>query len=67
MRPDRRETAEMPSFYQKGEYDLAVLPSAWWKKENHQRGGSSSGDQLIGLASSGLHSNGYSLRPEDLF
>src|SRR6266545_471692 len=39
------ETAELPGFYAKGEYDLAVVP----------------GDLVIGVAASGVHSNGYSL------
>ncbi|MBC7386978.1 MAG: phosphoribosylformylglycinamidine cyclo-ligase [Cryobacterium sp.] len=59
------ETAEMPGFYAPGEYDLAgfavgivdpklALPSASSKAVR-------AGDLLIGLNSSGLHSNGYSL------
>ncbi|MBU2499156.1 MAG: phosphoribosylformylglycinamidine cyclo-ligase [Proteobacteria bacterium] len=56
------ETAEMPGFYQDGEYDLAgfVVGLA---DNNQLLDGSeiSVGHQLIGIASSGLHSNGYSL------
>ena len=56
------ETAEMPSFYPGGEYDLAgfavgVVEKAKIIDGNRIR----PGDQLIGFASSGLHSNGYSL------
>ncbi|OGP80358.1 MAG: phosphoribosylformylglycinamidine cyclo-ligase [Deltaproteobacteria bacterium RBG_16_49_23] len=56
------ETAEMPGFYAEGEYDLAGF--AVGIVENAQLIDGSSvtvGDRLIGIASSGLHSNGYSL------
>jgi phosphoribosylformylglycinamidine cyclo-ligase len=56
------ETAEMPGFYRKGEYDLAGF--AVGIVENTQLIDGSAvtvGDKLIGIASSGLHSNGYSL------
>ena len=56
------ETAEMPGFYKEGEYDLAGF--AVGIVENAQLIDGSSvtvGHKLIGIASSGLHSNGYSL------
>ncbi len=56
------ETAEMPGFYKEGEYDLAGF--AVGIVENAQLidgSGVTVGDKLIGIASSGLHSNGYSL------
>ncbi len=56
------ETAEMPGFYGEGEYDLAGF--AVGIVENAQMIDGSTitvGDRLIGIASSGLHSNGYSL------
>ena len=56
------ETAEMPGFYKEGEYDLAGF--AVGIVENSQLIDGSSvtvGDKLIGIASSGLHGNGYSL------
>jgi len=56
------ETAEMPGFYQEGEYDLAGF--AVGIVENTQLidgSGATVGDRLVGIASSGLHSNGYSL------
>lgn len=57
------ETAEMPGFYTKDEYDLAgfcvgVAEKAEMYPKLNQV---SAGDVLIGLTSSGLHSNGYSL------
>jgi phosphoribosylformylglycinamidine cyclo-ligase len=56
------ETAEMPSFYPKGEYDLAGFVTAFVDKEKIINGSTiQSGDSIIGLASSGLHSNGFSL------
>lgn len=56
------ETAEMPSFYGDGEYDLAGFVVAVVEKEKIPKPSSIvAGDLLIGLPSSGLHSNGYSL------
>ncbi len=56
------ETAEMPSFYQENEYDLAGFAVGVVEKKKIVDGKKiKSGDKLIGLASSGLHSNGYSL------
>ena len=56
------ETAELPDFYQKGEYDLAGFVVGIVEHDKIITGeGIRPGDQLIGLASSGLHSNGYSL------
>jgi phosphoribosylformylglycinamidine cyclo-ligase len=56
------ETAEMPGFYEKGEYDLsgfAVGAVEQGKIIDGKR--IKAGDAVIGVASSGLHSNGYSL------
>ena len=56
------ETAEMPSFYAAGEYDLAGFVTAFVEKEKVINGSTiESSDCVIGLASSGLHSNGFSL------
>lgn len=56
------ETAEMPGFYDKGEYDLSGFSvGAVGKKAIIDGSKISNGDVLIGLASSGIHSNGYSL------
>jgi phosphoribosylformylglycinamidine cyclo-ligase len=56
------ETAEMPSFYAEDEYDLAGFAVGVVEKKDIVDGSRiKPGDQLIGLASSGLHSNGYSL------
>lgn len=56
------ETAEMPGFYSKGEYDLSGFAVGVVEQGRIINGrGIRKGDILIGLASSGLHSNGYSL------
>ena len=56
------ETAEMPDFYKPGEYDLAGFAVGIVSNDRIIDGSEISvGDQIIGLASSGLHSNGYSL------
>lgn len=56
------ETAEMPDMYPPGEYDLAGFCVAGVEKSEIRDGGRvKTGDVLIGIASSGPHSNGYSL------
>ena len=56
------ETAEMPSMYKDGDYDLAGFCVGVVEKDNVIDGSQvQTGDILIGLASSGPHSNGYSL------
>ncbi len=62
------ETAEMPSFYKDDEYDLAGFAVGVIEKDSIIDGsGISEGDAVIGLASNGLHSNGYSLVRKLLF
>lgn len=62
------ETAEMPGFYGDGEYDLSGFSVGVVEKNNIVDGsGIAAGDVVIGLASSGLHSNGYSLARKVLF
>ena len=62
------ETAEMPGFYQQGEYDLAGFCVGVVEADKMIDGSEIRvGDALIGLASSGLHSNGYSLARKILF
>jgi phosphoribosylformylglycinamidine cyclo-ligase len=62
------ETAEMPSFYAEGEYDLAGFAVGVVDRPKIIDGRSIvPGDILIGLASTGLHSNGYSLARRVLF
>ena len=56
------ETAEMPGFYPEGEYDIAGFAVGIVDKKKVINGQNiQAGDVLIGLASSGVHSNGYSL------
>jgi len=56
------ETAEMPGFYADDEYDLAGMAVGIIDKKDIIDGQkTTAGDVLIGIASSGLHSNGYSL------
>jgi phosphoribosylformylglycinamidine cyclo-ligase len=63
------ETAEMPGFYSPGEYDLAGFCVGVAEKANlyPRKDRIQHGDVLIGLASNGLHSNGYSLVRKILF
>ena len=56
------ETAEMPGMYQDDEYDLAGFSvGEMAPAQMHNESTFSEGDVLLGLASSGFHSNGYSL------
>jgi phosphoribosylformylglycinamidine cyclo-ligase (EC 6.3.3.1) len=56
------ETAEMPGFYKEGEYDIAGFAVGIVDKDKIIDGSTiKDGDVLIGIASSGLHSNGFSL------
>ena len=56
------ETAEMPGMYPEGEYDLAGFAVGVVEKERVINGRSiQAGDVVLGLASNGAHSNGYSL------
>ncbi|HZV82189.1 MAG TPA: phosphoribosylformylglycinamidine cyclo-ligase [Geobacteraceae bacterium] len=62
------ETAEMPGFYADGEYDIAGFTVGVVERDNLIDGSSITvGDKVIGLASSGLHSNGYSLARKVIF
>ncbi|MGQ0666324.1 MAG: phosphoribosylformylglycinamidine cyclo-ligase [Nitrospiraceae bacterium] len=62
------ETAEMPSMYPEGEYDLAGFAVGAVDRPKMIDGrGIVPGDAIIGLASTGLHSNGYSLARRVLF
>lgn len=63
------ETAQMPGFYQKGEYDVSGTILGVVDKSRMLNGQKSvkRGDAVIGIASSGLHTNGYSLARKIFF
>jgi len=62
------ETAEMPGFYPEGEYDLAGFIVGVVEREKIINGKNVQlGDVILGLASNGLHTNGYSLARKLLF
>lgn len=62
------ETAEMPSFYEEGEYELAGFIVGLVEKGSVIDGSTiETGDAVIGLSSNGLHSNGFSLARKVLF
>ena len=62
------ETAEMPGFYSGDEYDMAGFAVGVVDRDNIIDGSSITvGNRLIGIASSGLHSNGYSLARKIIF
>ena len=61
------ETAQMPGFYQKGEYDVSGTIVGVVEKSRMLNGQKTvkRGDVVIGIESSGLHTNGYSLGAEN--
>ena len=63
------ETAQMPGFYQKGEYDVSGTIVGVVDKKQMLNGPRDikRGDVIIGMAASGLHTNGYSLARKILF
>ena len=62
------ETAEMPGFYQDGEYDVAGFIVGMVDRPRVLDGGRvTPGDALVGLESAGLHTNGYSLARKIFF
>lgn len=62
------ETAELPGLYPQGEYDLVgTIVGEVAHKDIIKGDGMRTGDMIIGLASSGIHTNGYSLARKVIF
>ncbi|MFQ5431481.1 MAG: phosphoribosylformylglycinamidine cyclo-ligase, partial [Nitrospinota bacterium] len=62
------ETAELPGMYRDNEYDIAGIVTGVVEKDEIVSGSSiAAGNILVGLASNGLHTNGYSLARKVLF
>jgi len=61
------ETAEMPDFYDEGEYELAGFVVGCMAFPEVARRRLRAGDRLVGLASAGIHTNGYSFVREVVF
>jgi phosphoribosylformylglycinamidine cyclo-ligase len=62
------ETAQMPGMYQRGEYDLAgTIVGVVDRKKMIDGSRIKAGDNVVGIPSSGLHTNGYSLARKVLF
>jgi phosphoribosylformylglycinamidine cyclo-ligase len=62
------ETAEMPGFYPQGDYDMAGFAVGVVERDNIVDGSNIAiGHDIIGIPSSGLHSNGYSLARHIIF